>query len=243
MLQLSIQFPLISKCGYIRRLVSEANDSNISLIEILDVPGGAEAFGFAAKFCYGIDFQITMENIAMLRCVSEYLEMTEDYAVGNLVIRTEVYLEEVALMSLPGAVTVLHKSEELLPMAEKVRLVSRCIDAVAYIACKDSHMCISSRTENSHESLYSGLHPNAIWDWWAEELTILRIDSFERVLMAMKARGFKQYALGPVIMLYAQKSLRDLVSQNPCLAASLLISILYYKHHNLLMVLRKNLLA
>ncbi|XP_010939121.1 BTB/POZ domain-containing protein SR1IP1 isoform X2 [Elaeis guineensis] len=204
------KFPLISKCGYIRRLVSEANDSNISLIEIPDVPGGAEAFGFAAKFCYGINFEITTENIAMLRCVAEYLEMTEDYVVGNLVSRTEIFLEEVALMSLPDAVTVLHKSEELLPMAEKVKLVSRCIDAVAYIACKDSHICIPSGTENSHGSLYSGLQPKAILDWWAEELTVLRIDTFQRVLMAMKARGFKEYALGPVIMLYAQKSLRGL---------------------------------
>ncbi|KAG1366870.1 BTB/POZ domain-containing protein SR1IP1 [Cocos nucifera] len=203
------KFPLISKCGYIRRLVSKANDSNISLIEIPDVPGGAEAFGFAAKFCYGINFDITTESIAMLRCAAEYLEMTEDHAVGNLVSRTEICLEEIALMSLRGAVNVLHKSEEL-PMAEKVKLVSRCIDAVAYIACKDSHICISSRTENIHDSLYSGLQPEAILDWWAEELTVLRIDTFQRVLMPMKARGFKEYALGPVIMLYAQKSLRGL---------------------------------
>ncbi|XP_008787157.1 BTB/POZ domain-containing protein SR1IP1 [Phoenix dactylifera] len=205
------KLPLVSKCGYIRRLVSEANGSNISVIEIPDVPGGAEAFKFAAKFCYGINFEITTENIAMLRCVAGYLEMTEDYAAGNLVNRTEGYLEEVALMSLSGAVTVLHKSEDLLPMAEKVKLVSRCIDAVAYTACKDSQFGISLRTENSHENLTSsGLQTKAIVDWWAEELTVLRIDTFQRVLMAMKARGFKQYALGPVIMLYAQESLRGL---------------------------------
>ncbi|XP_010905283.1 BTB/POZ domain-containing protein SR1IP1 isoform X2 [Elaeis guineensis] len=183
----------------------------MSVIEIPDVPGGSEAFELAAKFCYGINFEITMENIAMLRCAAEHLEMTEDYAAGNLVNRTEDYLEEVALLSLSGAVTLLQKSEDLLPMAEKVKLVSRCIDAVAYIACKDSQFCISLRTESSHENLTSsGLQPKAIVDWWAEELTVLRIDTFQRVLMAMKARGFKQYGLGPVIMLYAQKSLRGL---------------------------------
>lgn len=237
-----MQFPLVSKCGYIRRLVSEANDSNISVLEIPDVPGGAEAFEFAAKFCYGINFEITMENIAMLRCVAEYLEMTEDHAAGNLVNRTEDYLEEVVLMSLSGAVTVLHKSEDLLPMAEQVKLVSRCIDAIAYTACKDSQFCVSLRTENSHENLTSsGLQPKEIVDWWAEELTVLRIDTFQRVLMAMKARGFKQYALGPVIMLYAQKSLRDLVSHNLSLACfSSNFLFLCYKLHNLHMIQRKN---
>lgn len=204
------KYLLVSKCGYIRRLASEANQPNTSAIEIPDVPGGAEAFELVTKYCYGVNFEITAENIAMLRCVAEYLEMTEDYTVGNLVSRAEAYLEEVALLSLSAAVTVLHKSEELLPVSEKVKLVSRCIDAVAYMACNDSQLCSSSRTDNFQERFSSSSQPNAIVDWWAEELTVLRIDTFQRVLMAMKGRGFKQYALGPVIMLYAQKSLRGL---------------------------------
>ncbi|URE14982.1 NPH3 family [Musa troglodytarum] len=204
------KYPLVSKCGYIRKMVSEVNHPNTSAIEIPDVPGGAEAFELVMKYCYGINFEITAENIAMLRCVAEYLEMTEDYTVGNLVSRAEAYLEEVALQSLSAAVTVLHKSEELLPVSEKVKLVSRCIDAVAYMACNDSQLRSSSRTDNYQEGFSSSSQPNAIVDWWAEELTVLRIDTFQRVLMAMKARGFKQYDLGPVIMLYAQKSLRGL---------------------------------
>ncbi|KAB2617587.1 hypothetical protein D8674_013456 [Pyrus ussuriensis x Pyrus communis] len=40
----------------------------------------SEAFKLAAKFCYGINFEISIENIAMLRCVVEYLLMTQDYA-------------------------------------------------------------------------------------------------------------------------------------------------------------------
>ncbi|KAF2295511.1 hypothetical protein GH714_033098 [Hevea brasiliensis] len=174
------KFPLVSKCGYIRKLVSESNDADLPEIQILDIPGGAEAFELAAKFCYGINFEISKENIVLLRCVAEYLEMTEDYAVGNLVARTEAYLNEVALKSLAGAVSVLHLSENLLPLAEKVNLVSRCIDAIAFMACRES------------QSQFS------------------RIDIFRRVLIAMMAGGFKQYALGPILMLYAQKSLRGL---------------------------------
>ncbi|XP_011006799.1 PREDICTED: BTB/POZ domain-containing protein At5g67385 isoform X1 [Populus euphratica] len=206
------KFPLVSKCGYIRKMVSESSDADLSEIKIPNVPGGAEAFELAAKFCYGINFEISTENIAMLRCVAEYLEMTEDYAAGNLVSRTDAYLNEVALKSLAGAVSVLHLSENLLPMAEKVKLVSRCIDAIALAACKESQFSMSGRSDSGNEVVISSIvsQPKPIVDWWAEDLTVLRIDIFQRVLIAMMARGFKQYALGPVLMLYAQKSLRGL---------------------------------
>ncbi|PON66727.1 Voltage dependent potassium channel [Parasponia andersonii] len=207
------KFPLVSKCGYIRKLVSDSSDADLSVIELADVPGGAEAFELSAKFCYGINFEISTENIAMLRCVAEYLEMTEDYAVGNLVGRTDAYLNEVALKSLAGAASILHISENFLPIAERVKLVGRCIDAIAYIACKDSQFCMSGRsTESGSEGVMASTisEPKPIVDWWAEDLTVLRIDMFQRVLIAMMARGFKQYALGPILMLYAQKSLRGL---------------------------------
>lgn len=215
-----MQFPLVSKCGHIRKLVSESSDADLGTVELPDCPGGAEAFELAAMFCYGINFEIGTENIAMLRCAAEYLEMTEEYAVGNLVGRTEAYINEVALKSLGGAVSVLHMSQSLLPTAEKVKLVSRCIDSIAFVACKDSHFSMLGGGRNSEGALPKGFvsslpttttHPRPLVDWWAEDLTVLRIDIFQRVLVAMMSRGYKHYALGPVLMLYAQKSLRGLV--------------------------------
>ncbi|KAH0911852.1 hypothetical protein HID58_035173 [Brassica napus] len=201
------KFPLLSKCGLFKKLVSEStNDSDATVIKIPDIPGGSEAFELTTKFCYGINFDMSTENIAMLRCASEYLEMTEEHSVENLVSRSEAYLNEVALKSLSSAITVLHKSEELLPIAERVKLVSRCIDAIAYMTCQESQFC--SPTSNNSNSEVVSKQP--VVDWWAEDLTVLNIDSFQRVLIAMMARGFKQYGLGPVLMLYAQKSLRGL---------------------------------
>lgn len=193
-------------------MVSESNDADLSEIEVPDVPGGAEAFELAAKFCYGINFEINTENIAMLRCAAEYLEMTEDYAIGNLVGRTEAYLNEVALKSLASAVSILHSIESFVPVAEEVKLVSRCIDTIAYIACKDNQFATLGRADSGNHGINSSMafQPKAIVDWWAEDLNVLRIDMFQRVLIAMMARGFKQYSLGPILMLYAQKSLRGL---------------------------------
>ncbi|CAH8382269.1 unnamed protein product [Eruca vesicaria subsp. sativa] len=180
---------LLLKCGFIKRLTSESsNDSNITVIKIPDFPGGAEAFELAIKFCYGIHLEMNAENIAMLRCAAEYLDMTKEHSAANLVETTEVYLNEVILKSLTSSVKVLQKSEGLLPMAERVKLVSRCIDAIAYETCQESQTS----------------------DLWAEDLSVLRIDMFQRVLIAMMARGFKKHALGPVLVVYAQKALRGL---------------------------------
>lgn len=177
------------------------------------MPGGAEAFELATKFCYGFNFEMSTENIAMLRCISEYLEMTEEYGAGNLIARTEAFVNEVALKSLAGAVSILHACEDLLPVAENVKLVSRCIDTIATVACKDSQFAAPSRPNGMDELVSANSKP--IVDWWAEDLTILRIDFFQRILIAMIARGFKQYALGPILMLYAKKSLRGLVRSCP----------------------------
>ncbi|KAJ3673941.1 hypothetical protein LUZ60_005933 [Juncus effusus] len=199
------KFPLITKCGYVQKLISKSNPK-IKQIELNGIPGGKEAFELAVKFCYGLDFDITTENVAMLRCVSEFLEMTEDYAADNLISRAELYLQEVALTQLSSTITVLHKSEMLLPTSEKVKLISRCIDAIAYMTTNDPKL---SPSLSGH---LTGLNPNPkpVMDWWAEELTVLRIDIFQRVLAAMKARVFRDFAFGPLVMLYAQKSLRSL---------------------------------
>ncbi|EPS72379.1 hypothetical protein M569_02379, partial [Genlisea aurea] len=196
------KFPLVSKCGYIRRFVSESDEADDpTTLEIDDIPGGAESFDYAAKFCYGINFEMNAGNIAAIRCAAEFLEMTEDYAVGNLVSRAESYISEVALTSLSVAVSVLHTCENnnLLPVAEDVKLVSRCIDAIALFACRGSRL-------NHLPS------PNARpkVDLWTEDLTLLRIDLFQRVLIAMSSRGFDPPSLGQILMLYAQKSFRGL---------------------------------
>jgi hypothetical protein len=203
-----VQLPLASRCGYIREQVSGINGSRVTHIDITGLPGGAAAFELVTKFCYGENFELTEDNVAMLRCAAEHLEMTDDDSRGgNLAGRTEAYLEAVALMSLAGAVTVLRRSEDLLPVSEEVDLVGRCVDAIAYFTCNDSQFSMSNG--NGMDVSSSKV---IIDDWLADELTSLRIDTFQRVVIAMKARGFKGIALGTLIMLYAQKSLRMLVS-------------------------------
>lgn len=48
-------------------------------------------------------------------------------------------------------------------------------------------------------------------NWWTEELTILDINFFEKVISAMKSRGAKGLTLASAIITYTERSLHDLV--------------------------------
>eukprot|EP00252_Welwitschia_mirabilis_P009972 TRINITY_DN2296_c0_g1_i4.p1 TRINITY_DN2296_c0_g1~~TRINITY_DN2296_c0_g1_i4.p1 ORF type:complete len:273 (-),score=44.69 TRINITY_DN2296_c0_g1_i4:81-899(-) len=205
------KFPLVSKCGYIHKLVAEGQGADNSILDLHDIPGGAESFELAAKFCYGINFEITTRNVAMLRCAAEYLGMTEEYADGNLIARTEVFLAEVALKTLTSAVTVLQSCEVLLPVAEELNIVSSCVETIVSRAIKDSHFSTSSRPSCAESEASINSHTKFMIDWWAEDLVILRIDFYQRVIQAMKGRGLSNASLGAALMFYAQKSLQGLV--------------------------------
>ncbi|KAH9784870.1 BTB/POZ domain-containing protein [Citrus sinensis] len=202
------KFPLVSRSGRIRKLVAEHRDSDISRIELLNLPGGAETFELAAKFCYGINFEITSANVAQLCCVSDYLEMTEDFSKDNLGSRAEEYIDCIVCKNLEMCVEVLQQCESLLPLADELKIVSRCIDAVASKACAEQIASSFSRLEYSSSGrLHMNKHTKCEGDWWIEDLSVLRFDLYQRVMTAMKCRGVRPESIGASLMNYAQKEL------------------------------------
>lgn len=189
-----MQFMLVAKSNYIRKLIMESTEADLTRIDLTDIPGGAEIFEKAAKFCYGVNFEITVHNVAALRCAAEYLQMTDNYSDNNLVGRTEDFLSQVALSSLSGAIVVLKSSHHLLPMAEDLYIVHRCVDVISSKACNEANF--PSRSP-----------PN----WWTEELTIIDIQFFAKIITAMKSRGAKASTLSAALITYAERSLRDLL--------------------------------
>ncbi|KAJ9145766.1 hypothetical protein P3X46_028109 [Hevea brasiliensis] len=185
---------LVAKSNYIRKLIMESTEPDLTRINLSDIPGGPEMFEKAAKFCYGVNFEITVHNVAALRCASEYLQMTDLYCDNNLVGRTEDFLSQVALPSLSGAIVVLKSCEDLLPMAEDLKIVQRCVDVVSVKACNEANF--SSRSP-----------PN----WWTEELSILDVEFLGKIISAMKKRGAKALTLANALVTYTERNLRDLV--------------------------------
>lgn len=122
---------LVAKSNYIRKLIMESKEKDLTKIDLSDIPGGPEIFEKAAKFCYGVNFEITVQNVAALRCAAEYLQMTDKYCDNNLAGRTEDFLTQVALSRLSGAIVVLKSCEDLLPMAEDLKIVQRCANVAS----------------------------------------------------------------------------------------------------------------
>ncbi|KAK1696913.1 hypothetical protein QYE76_013610 [Lolium multiflorum] len=96
--------------GKIWRLVAEAKDAKLAHLKLHGTPGGAPAFGLAAKFCYNVHVDVTVANLANLRCAARYLQMTDDFSDKNL---------------------------ELCAEAFDVNLVARLIAAIANNVCKE----------------------------------------------------------------------------------------------------------
>ncbi len=77
-----VQTRLVSRSGRLAKLVEEMSkeddneESSGYQIQLVDIPGGVEAFELAAKFCYQVKVELTTTNVIVLRCVAEYLEMT-----------------------------------------------------------------------------------------------------------------------------------------------------------------------
>ncbi|PHT42687.1 BTB/POZ domain-containing protein [Capsicum baccatum] len=83
------KFPLVSQSGRIRKLLLEANDTKVSRINLTGLPSGFDAFELASKFCYGVNVEITISIVTLLRCAVRFMKMTEDIFEKNLEIRTE----------------------------------------------------------------------------------------------------------------------------------------------------------
>ncbi|KAG5233586.1 hypothetical protein OIU78_026715 [Salix suchowensis] len=187
-------FMLVAKSNYFRKLILESKEPVLTKIDLSGIPGGPQIFEKAAKFCYGVNFEITVHNVAALRCAAEYLQMTDLYCDNNLAGRTEDFLAQVALSSLSGAIVVLKSCEDLLPLAEDVKIVQRCVDVISLKACNEANF--PSRTP-----------PN----WWTEELSILDIEFFGIILSRMKKRGSNALTLASALITYTERNLRDLV--------------------------------
>ncbi|KAF5746325.1 putative protein binding protein [Tripterygium wilfordii] len=202
------KFPLVSRSGRIRKLVAEHRDSDISKVELLNLPGGAAAFELAAKFCYGVNFEITSANVAQLCCVSDYLEMTEEFSKDNLGSRAEEYLQSIVCKSLEICVEVLQQCENLLPLADELKIVSSCIDAIASKTCAEQIASSFSRLEYSSSGrLHMNKQAKCEGDWWIEDISVLRIDLYQRVMAAMKCRGVRPESIGASLLNYAEKEL------------------------------------
>lgn len=204
------------------RIIYDSREIDLSKIALDDMPGGPEAFELAAKFCYGIAVDLTATNISGLRCAAEYLEMTEDLEEGNLIFKTEAFLSYVVLSSWRDSILVLKSCESLSPWAENLQIVRRCSESIAWKACanpKGIRWQYTGKPRDVSSPNWSEMKDSSPSrspvppDWWFEDVSILRIDHFVRVITAIKVKGMRYELIGAAIMHYATKSLPGLIKE------------------------------
>ncbi|KAB2069179.1 hypothetical protein ES319_A08G080500v1 [Gossypium barbadense] len=219
-------FPLVSRSGRIRKLLIDTKDTKISRINLSSAPGGPEAFELAAKFCYGINVEITLSNVAMLRCISHYLEMAEEFAENNLEARTEAYLKDMVLPNISSTIAVLHRCESLLPISEEINLVNRLINAIANNACKEQLTSGLLKLDHNFPSkAIPNMEPETPSDWWGKSLAVLNIDFFQRVLLAIKSKGLRQDMICKILINYTHNSLQSLIVRDHHLVKGSLLEL------------------
>ncbi|PHU05178.1 hypothetical protein BC332_26000 [Capsicum chinense] len=205
------QFPLVSQSEKIRKLLLETKDTKVSRINLTGLPGGSDAFELAAKFCYGVNVEISISNVALLRCATRFMKMTEDISEKNLEIRTEVFLKDAVFSNISNLISVLHCCETLLSVSEEVNLVSQLTNPIANNACKEQLTFGLSKLEyNFPPKPIQCVDSETPSSWCGKSLAVLNLDFFQRVLSVVKIKGLKQDIINKFLINYAQNSLQGL---------------------------------
>ncbi|XP_022746464.1 BTB/POZ domain-containing protein At5g03250-like [Durio zibethinus] len=143
--------------------------------------------------------------------------MTDDYGEGNLITQTESFLNEV-LGNWADSIRALDACEEVLPYAEELHIVSRCIDSLATKACADPSLFswpLPGRdTKQSPENtgLWNGIstatktQPTGE-DWWYEDVSFLSLPLYKRLILAIESRGMRPESIAASVAHYARRYL------------------------------------
>nr|XP_017248935.1 PREDICTED: BTB/POZ domain-containing protein At5g48130-like isoform X2 [Daucus carota subsp. sativus] len=210
------KYPLFTKSKYLNRKLRDSNEVELPR----DFPGGPETFEMIALFIYGASTLVNPFNVAALRCAAEFLELREESNSRNLCERFDIYLNQVALQNWNDTLIVLRKCETLLPWAEELRIVSRCIESLAFMACME--ILDPERRRDQPVVTLEALASQAwshqiveeIVDVWIKDLIALPFRFFQRIIKSLRRQGMRDKYVAPIILFYANKWVLSLKTGN-----------------------------
>lgn len=218
------KFPLLCRSGVLEKLIAETSDNGEEgcVIHLHEIPGGAKTFELVAKFCYGVKLELTSSNVVFLRCAAEHLDMTEEYGDDNLIAQTEYFLNQIVLLSWKDSLRALQTCEDVLPLAENLQIVRRCIESLAGKASTDPNLFGWPVMEHgrpmqspSGSFMWNGIsskdRPRVLKsDWWYEDVSVLSLPLYKRLISVMESRGISQDIISGSLTSYAKRYLPGL---------------------------------
>ncbi|XP_068490721.1 BTB/POZ domain-containing protein At5g03250-like isoform X1 [Phaseolus vulgaris] len=216
------KFPLISRSKELETLMKGiSSEHEKSVLELNDLPGGAKAFLLVAKFCYGVKMELSASNVVGLRCAAEYLQMTENYGEGNLIMQTENFLNHV-FGYWTDTLDALKTCEEVLPFAEELHIVSRSINS---LVLKVADQSLVNLPVSSGQSVVQSPEDAEVWngisltpktsgeDWWLDDVSSLSLPLYKRFIQGASVRNMRPKRIAGSLVYYAKKHIPLLGSQ------------------------------
>ncbi|KAL8480918.1 hypothetical protein ACS0TY_027439 [Phlomoides rotata] len=217
------KFPLISRCGKIATILEEylSSTETTSTLPLEEFPGGADLFFSIVKFCYGDRIEFTPRNIVILICAADYLSMTDEYGEDNLLSKSESFFHKQILRHWKDCIVALQSCELVIPTADKLQIISKCMNALSVMICTDPSlfgwpmMMYGSLQSPGGSILWNGINTGAKIhsnesDWWFEDVSFLCVELFERLVQTMETKGIRPEILARAIMYYCKKYLPGL---------------------------------
>ncbi|TYJ33023.1 hypothetical protein E1A91_A05G074500v1 [Gossypium mustelinum] len=211
------KFPLLSRSGVMERLIAEASEEGEEKCSIClpDIPGGAKTFELVAKFCYGVKLELTASNV--------------EYGEGNLITKTETFLNQVVLRNWKDSLRALQTCDDIISYDEELNVTKRCIESLAIKASTNPNLSgwpimeYGGPMQSPGGSvLWNGISTgarvkNTSSDWWYEDASTLSFPRYKRLIAVMESRGIRQEIIAGSLTFYAKKYLPGL---NRCLGAT-----------------------
>ncbi|XP_078180399.1 BTB/POZ domain-containing protein At3g50840-like [Carex rostrata] len=191
----------------------EIQEVDLRRISLPNFPGGPEIFEIAAKFCYGVKIDMTSSNSIPLHCAAHYLEMTEEFSSQNLLSRTDRFLSQSVFRNLKDSLKALKSCEgEILPLAEQLGLIQRCIDAIASRANSSDLNSLFGWPITEKASTTSSLRRKSVIrsDTWVDELAGLSLPIYTRIISAMKSKNVTPDLIEGSLISYAKRTIPGL---------------------------------
>ena len=179
-----------------------------------------------ATICYGVKIELSASNVAALRCAGEFMEMTKEYSEDNLISRTERYISQSVLKSVKDSLKTLKSYERLMPLAETLGIPQRCIEAVAERALSADPSLFGwpvNDGKGSSNVLWNGIETGVrrkgrsrttSSDSWLEDLALVSLPMFKRLILAMSARDISPDVLESCPMYYEKKYIPGISRSN-----------------------------
>ncbi|KAL2937551.1 hypothetical protein RDABS01_021000 [Bienertia sinuspersici] len=157
----------------------------------------------------------------MIYCTADYLEMTNQYGLDNLLSRCDSFFHKNILHNWKDCIVALQSAEPVIPLAEKLQLINKCLNAISTMVCTDPSlfgwpmMMYGSLQSPGGSILWNGINTgarirSAESDWWYEDISYLCIGLFEKLVRTMQARGIRPENIAGAIMYYTRKFLPGL---------------------------------